>query len=218
MVASDSAVVPFPGADPPDEAGRRASHPPRCPVCGRPATADHPVPPQVHSAPAAPRLPDGLASVLARTGQVSRRAREERAAEQGRIRELVGYLQEQVTLFSDAMQTAGSPPSVMVRVPSVRGRLARGNVATWAVRHWRGIAVVVGDVPRARHLYVGADGQLYESPDDPGESSAKDSAPVAERVDLAGLLLSMGEVDATHMVERVIHGLADLMKEAGATL
>lgn len=206
-VTSPGTVVPFPTGES------------SCPVCGQPTPEGHPSV-QVHvERVTGSRLPDGLATVLARTGHVSRQARAERAAEEARIDALAGYVAQQVALFLEAMAEASVQPKVAVRVGEGRAARLRGeHRRCFPIRHWRSHAPTMADVPRTRHLYVSADGTLFESPDDPGVAAAHDEVPTVQAIDLQRLLRSMGELDAMRSSERVINGLADLMKDNGVTL
>jgi hypothetical protein len=208
-VASSETVVRFPATRPVDPEITAVGS---CPHCGEPVAIRSR---RTEADEVTVRLPDGLDRVLARTGEVTRRARAEREAERARITKLATYLAEQVTLFVDAMNKAGAKPTACVRIG---GRVRHNDVPAWAVRHWRHEIRLVGSLPGMRHLYVAPDGRLYESGDDPGIAAVHGRSAVSAPVQLPQLLFDMGELGSRHAIERVIEGLAEIMKQAGATV
>lgn len=207
---STGALVPFPTTG-----EKHDQHDDSCPVCGR-RDPGHPVPPQVHRQERISLLPEGLGSVLARTGEVSRRARAAREAEERRCTDLALYLTGQLESFNQAMEQAGVTAPGLVRVRRHGRRVRAVEHPAWSIRHWR--SALDNGLPRSRHLYLTPEGRCVESADDPGLATAWNAAPAGEFIELREVFLRMGSVDARQATQWVIAALADLMKEHGAAI
>lgn len=195
LTMSGPAVVPLPSPKRPDDEASSTIRP-------------------VGFAPMGATMPEGLADVLARTGEIARRARQAEADRLARVSAIAEHAHAQIESFAAAVRGSGTVGPVAVRVAG-RGRRAAA-VPTWPVLYWR----IEGfpHVSRSLHLFVDAEGRTYESAYEPGPFAVRGQAPPAEPVDVPALISQMAEVDARRYVGWLVAGLAEHLRATGAAL